>query len=178
MVNNNPIKVVSARPSPGPKRSRGLDSVTAYNQQSRKLRLFSEFSGIFSDCYCLMPCKANNFTTQTYRALRNGYISNSKTFESVSVTASVTVINSEKTKVGICSLTKHLITDKITDFPELIADWVTDIPNGLLGFGWGPAIITNYMSVTNKYYGISRAKSVSVTPFAFLKSFKAVSVTP
>ena len=38
-----------------------------------------------------------------YRWLQNGYISNSKTLKSGSVSASVTVINSQTIKVGICN---------------------------------------------------------------------------
>ena len=61
-----------------------------------------------------------------YRLLRNAYISNSKTLKSVSASASVTVINSQTIKVCICNPENREITDL-----------VTDIPNGLLGFGWG-----------------------------------------
>ena len=63
-----------------------------------------------------------------YRASHNYYISNSKTLKSVSVSASVTVINSQTIKVGICNLIRHLITNPVTDIPLFITDLVTDIP--------------------------------------------------
>ena len=52
-----------------------------------------------------------------YRWLQNGYISNSKTLKSVSVSASVAVINSHTIKVGICNPEKRQITDMVTDLP-------------------------------------------------------------
>ena len=35
---------------------------------------------------------------------------------------------------------------------------------GFWDSGWVPAIIKNYMSVTDNNYGVKKAKSVSVTP--------------
>ena len=52
-----------------------------------------------------------------YRWLQNGYISNSKTLKSVSVSASVTVINSQTIKVGICNPENRQITDMVKDLP-------------------------------------------------------------
>ena len=53
----------------------------------------------------------------SYRWLQNGYISNSKTLKSVSVSASVTVMNSQTIKVGICNPENRQITDMVTDLP-------------------------------------------------------------
>ena len=47
----------------------------------------------------------------------NGYISNLKTLKSVSVSASVTVINSQTIKVGIRKPENRQITDIATDLP-------------------------------------------------------------
>ena len=64
-------------------------------------------------------------------------MSNSEIFCSVSVSASVTVINSEKIRVGIGKAQHPPITDMATDRTLLITDRVTDITNGFLGFRWG-----------------------------------------
>ena len=77
------------------------------------------------------------FLGHFYRALRHAYISNSKTLKSVSVSASVTLINSEPIKVCICNPESHQITDIVTDYRNSLQTGVTDIPTGLLGFGWG-----------------------------------------
>ena len=52
-----------------------------------------------------------------YRWLQNGYISNSKTLKSVFVSASVTVINSQTIKVGICNPENRQITNMVTNLP-------------------------------------------------------------
>ena len=90
-----------------------------------------------------------NAYSPLYRALRNGYISNSKTLKSVSVSASVTVNNSQTIKVCICNPENRQTTDMVTDIPKLITDPVTDILNGFLGLGRGSGNNMNYMSVTD-----------------------------
>ena len=89
------------------------------------------------------------YVTDMWHWLQNAYISNSKTLKSVSVSASVTITNSQTIKVCICNPENRQITDMVTDIPKLITDRVTDIPNGFLGLGWGSGNHMNYMSVTD-----------------------------
>ena len=98
------------------------------------------------------------------RVLQNCYISNSKTFESVSVTASVTTIKSETTKVGICHPEPPPLTDMVTDLPYLITDRATDIPNDFCHSGEVPAMIRNYMSVTDNQLQIDEGQVCICNP--------------
>ena len=59
------------------------------------------------------------FRTMSLSCLDTDYrwLQNSKTLKSVSVSASVTVINSQTIKVGICNPENRQITDMVTDLP-------------------------------------------------------------
>ena len=79
--------------------------------------------------------KRKTVTVTEIPLVANDYISNSKTLKSVSVRASVTIINSQTIKVCICNPENRQITDY--RLPVINADLVTDFPNGLLGFRQG-----------------------------------------
>ena len=83
-----------------------------------------------------------------YRWLQNGYISNSKTLKSVSVSVSVTVINSQTIKVCICNPEKTPNYRHGYRLPVINTDLVTDFPNGLLGFGQGSGNTYEFQALT------------------------------
>ena len=53
------------------------------------------------------------------------------------MTASVTRVTSKTMKVSISNPEKLPITDMVADLLSFITGGVADIPNGLLGLGWG-----------------------------------------
>ena len=75
-------------------------------------------------------CNSITKSFPKHRWLQNDYISSSRTLKSVSVSASVAVINSQTIRVCICNLIKHLMTDLATDFGYRHPEWAS-------GFGRG-----------------------------------------